>query len=146
MVGTDFLCYAAIPAPVLGGMTTFLFSAVATSGIRIISTTPFTRRNRFILTACLAMGFGATLVPNWFEYVFTYEGNNHALLGFFNAITLVTETGFVLAAFLALFLNLFLPEEIEDDETPEFTGNEVDVPADNQEWDRIQKGKEEKEV
>lgn len=55
----------AIPAPVLGGMTTFLFSAVAVSGIRIISTVPFTRRNRFILTAALAVGYGATLVPTW---------------------------------------------------------------------------------
>lgn len=53
----------AIPSAVLGGMTTFLFSAVAVSGIRIISTTPFTRRNRFILTAGLAIGYGATLVP-----------------------------------------------------------------------------------
>lgn len=55
----------AIPSPVLGGMTTFLFSAVAVSGIRIISTVPFTRRNRFILTAALAVGYGATLVPSW---------------------------------------------------------------------------------
>lgn len=53
----------AIPASVLGGMTTFLFSAVAVSGIRILSTVPFTRRNRFILTAGLALGYGATLVP-----------------------------------------------------------------------------------
>jgi len=55
-----------IPSSVLGGMTTFLYAAVAVSGIRIISTTPFTRRNRFILTASLAVGFGATLVPDWF--------------------------------------------------------------------------------
>lgn len=32
-----------------------------------------------------------------------------------NAISLVMETGFAVTAFLALFLNLFLPEEIEDD-------------------------------
>lgn len=32
-----------------------------------------------------------------------------------NAIELVMETGFAVTAFLALFLNLFLPEEIEDD-------------------------------
>jgi xanthine/uracil permease len=48
----------AIPSPVLGGMTTFLFSAVAVSGVRIISTVPFTRRNRFILTAAFSIGFG----------------------------------------------------------------------------------------
>ena len=51
----------AIPSSVLGGMTTFLFAAVAASGMRIISTVEFTRRTRFILTAAFALGFGATL-------------------------------------------------------------------------------------
>ena len=134
-----------IPASVLGGMTTFLFSAVATSGVRIISTVPFTRRSRFILTAALALGFGATLVPTWFGYVFTYAGNNHALIGFFNAITLVCETGFVLAGFTALFLNLILPEEIEDEETPELTADNTDTRADEDEWNRIEGKKAETE-
>ncbi|KAK4984040.1 hypothetical protein LTR50_006840 [Elasticomyces elasticus] len=131
----------AIPSAVLGGMTTFLFSAVATSGIRIISTVPFTRRNRFILTASLSLGFGATLVPTWFSYVFTYTGNNHALVGFYNAIELVMETGFALTAFLALFLNLILPEEFEDEETPELTADVVDEQKDDAEWDRIKHDK-----
>ena len=130
----------AIPASVLGGLTTFLFANVATSGIRIISTVPFTRRNRFILTSALSLGFGAILVPSWFSYVFTYAGDNHALLGFFNAIELVMETGFAITAFLAVILNLVLPEEIEDEETPELTANEVDVEGDKEEWDQI-KGK-----
>lgn len=56
----------AIPSSVLGGMTTFLFSAVAISGVRIISTVRFTRRNRFVLTAAMSVGFGATLVPDWY--------------------------------------------------------------------------------
>jgi uric acid-xanthine permease len=128
----------AIPSSVLGGMTTFLFSAVAVSGIRIISTVPFTRRNRFILTAAMALGFGATLVPTWFAYVFTYSGPNTALEGFFNAIELVLETGFAVTAFLALFLNLFLPEEIED-EVVEITANKVDDEADQAEWERIRR-------
>jgi hypothetical protein len=49
------------------------------------------------------------------------------------------QTGFALTAFLALFLNLFIPEEIEDEETPELTANEVDGEADVQEWNRIRK-------
>lgn len=131
----------AIPAPVLGGMTTFLFSAVAVSGVRIISTVPFTRRNRFVLTAALSLGFGATLVPNWFSFVFTYNGDNHAKQGFFNAIVLVMQTGFAVTAFLAIFLNLVLAEEIED-EAPSITANEADVPDDQEEWARIRRGKE----
>lgn len=105
----------AIPSPVLGGMTTFLFSAVAISGIRIISTISFTRRNRFILTAAMSLGFGATLVPDWFRYVFTYSGDNRAKQGFFDAIVLVMDTGFAVTAFLAILLNLLLHEEIETD-------------------------------
>ncbi|KAF2125078.1 Xanthine/uracil permease [Dothidotthia symphoricarpi CBS 119687] len=129
----------AIPGAVLGGMTTFLFSAVAVSGIRIISTMPFTRRNRFILTAGFSLGFGATMVPTWFAFVFTYSGPNRALLGFYNAIVLVMETGFAVVAFVTVILNLILPEEIEDEETPELTANEIDTPADEAEWRRIQK-------
>ena len=53
----------AIPSAVLGGMTTFLFAAVTVSGIRIISTINFSRRNRFILTAGMTVGMGSTMVP-----------------------------------------------------------------------------------
>jgi hypothetical protein len=75
----------------------------------------------------------------WFSYVFTYAGDNHALLGFFNAIELVMETGFAITAFLTLFLNLILPEEVEDEETPELTANAVDEEHDEAEWDRIRR-------
>ncbi|KAG9775445.1 Xanthine/uracil permease, partial [Aureobasidium melanogenum] len=127
----------AIPSAVLGGMTTFLFSAVAISGIRIISTVRFNRRSRFILTAAMSVGFGATLVPDWFSYVFTYQGNNSALKGFMNAIVLVCETGFALTAFLSLLLNLIIPEEVEDDEAVDITANTADDAEDEKEWERI---------
>lgn len=132
----------AIPASVLGGLTTFLFASVAVSGVRIISTVPFTRRNRFILTAALSVGFGAILVPNWFTYVFTYKGGNQAKQGFFNAIVLVLQTGFAVTAFIAIVLNLTLEEEIED-EARSITANEVDREADEEEWRRIQMGRTE---
>ncbi|RLL98445.1 hypothetical protein CFD26_104611 [Aspergillus turcosus] len=105
----------AIPKPVLGGMTTFLFSSVAISGIRIISTIPFTRRNRFILTASFAVGMAATLVPDWFSYFFTYSGDNHALQGLLNAVELVMENGFAITAVIGLILNLVLPEDPDDE-------------------------------
>ncbi|KAH4201995.1 hypothetical protein HBI73_141100 [Parastagonospora nodorum] len=135
----------AIPSAVLGGMTTFLFSSVTVSGIRIISTTPFTRRTRFILAAGFTLGLGATMVPNWFAFVFTYKGDNRALSGFYNAIVLIMETGFAVVAFVNLALNLMLPEEIEDEETPELTANEADEVADREEWERIRKGRKDEE-
>lgn len=105
----------AIPSAVIGGMTTFLFSSVAVSGIAIITRgVPFNRRNRFILTAGLTIGYGATLVPTYFATVFTYNGSNKSLQGFIDAIELVMETGFAVTAFMTMFLNLVLPEEAED--------------------------------
>ena len=109
----------AIPSAVLGGMTTFLFGAVAVSGLRIVATVPFTRRNRFVLTCALCVGFGATLVPEWFSYVFTYNGGNRALSGFLEAIELVMETGYVVAGFVATVVNLVLPEEVEEEDDVE---------------------------
>ncbi|KAI1764677.1 Xanthine/uracil permease [Hypoxylon sp. FL1150] len=105
----------AIPSAVLGGMTTFLFSAVAVSGIAIITRgVPFTRRNRFILTAGLSLGYGATLVPTYFDNVFSYSGDNKSLQGFLDAIVLVMETGFTVTALVCMILNLTLEEEIDE--------------------------------
>ncbi|KAK6860556.1 hypothetical protein PG995_004192 [Apiospora arundinis] len=105
----------AIPSAVLGGMTSFLFCAVAVSGIAIITKgVPFNRRNRFVLTAALAGGYGATLVPTYFSHVFTYAGDDRGLRGFLDAIVLVMETGFAVTAFVACFLNLVLPPELEE--------------------------------
>ncbi|KAF2762916.1 purine permease [Pseudovirgaria hyperparasitica] len=131
----------AIPSAVLGGMTTFLFSAVAVSGMAILHTVPFTRRNRFVLTAAFTLGFGATLVPTWFSYVFTYEGSNSALRGFMDAIALVMESGFAIAGFVACILNLMLAEEVEDEETTDYTGSPLDEERDQEEWERIQRKK-----
>lgn len=104
-----------IPAPVIGGMSTFLFSSVSVSGIAIITRgVTFNRRNRFILTAGLAIGYGATLVPTYFATVFTYSGSNKSLQGFIDAIELIMETGFAVTAFMTMFLNLILPPEVDD--------------------------------
>lgn len=51
------------------------------------------------------------------------------------------ETGFAIAAFVSLILNLTLPEEDEDMETPELTANTADEQDDREEWDRIQGAK-----
>ncbi|KAE9372551.1 Xanthine/uracil permease [Stipitochalara longipes BDJ] len=115
----------AIPASVLGGMTTFLFASVAVSGIRIISTVLFTRRTRFVLTGAMSLGFGAALVLTWFSYVFTYTGNNRAKSGFFDAIALVIETSFAITALVAVILNLIVKEDDENEETESVGEDEI---------------------
>ncbi|GME84908.1 unnamed protein product [Ambrosiozyma monospora] len=107
----------AIPKAVLGGMTSFLFTAVAVSGLRIIASTPFTRRDRFVLTCSLMFGYGATLVPTWFDYVFTYSGSNNSLKGFLDAIVLVMETQFAITGVFGVILNLIIPQEFDDNDS-----------------------------
>lgn len=41
-----------------------------------------------------------------------------------------------------VILNLILPEEIEDEETPELTANDADEAHDEEEWARIKRTKE----
>lgn len=109
----------AIPKAVLGGMTTFLFTSVAVSGLRIISNIPFTRRDRFVLTASCLFGFGSVLVPDWFSYVFTYDGDNKELKGFLDAIVIVLETSFAIAGVVGVLVNLLIPQE-SDEPDPAF--------------------------
>ncbi|KAH3676090.1 hypothetical protein WICMUC_002387 [Wickerhamomyces mucosus] len=115
----------AMPKPVLGGTTSFLFTAVAVSGVKILSTCQFNRRDRFVLTAALLPGFGAILVPSWFSNVFTYSGSNTALLGFLDAITVIMESSYALGGIVATILNLIIPEDF-DDEYVESEQQEVD--------------------
>lgn len=124
-----------IPDSVIGGMQTFLFCSVAVSGVRIISTVPFTRRTRFILTSSLSMGLGAILVPDWFSYVFTYSGDNTGLQGFLDAIVIFMESGFTITAFVGLILNLFIPEDEQGHNAVEIDATEA--PAESIDADMI---------
>ena len=81
----------------------------------------------------------AYVCDSWFDYVFTYAGDNRALMGFFNAIELIMETGFAVTAFMSVILNLIIPEENEDEEVPELTAATVDEDADKAEWDHIRR-------
>lgn len=106
----------AIPASILGGVTTILFASVAVSGLKVISTVTFTRRSRFLLALSLGIGVGNLLVPTWFSYIFTYpeNGPNGALRGFLDSIEIVVETPFLICAVVGIIANFILPLELED--------------------------------
>ncbi|GAA5990421.1 hypothetical protein JCM10908_007363 [Rhodotorula pacifica] len=106
--------WVACPAPVIGGLTVFLFASVAVAGLRILSQVPWTRRNRFIATASLSLGFAAIVQPSWFGNFFTYEGSNHALRGFLDALTLIVEESYLITLFTALPLELLVPYGDDD--------------------------------
>ncbi|KAJ5915860.1 hypothetical protein N7454_011001 [Penicillium verhagenii] len=77
-----------MPPSVLGGMQVFLYSTITVTGIRVLSLVPFTRRNRFILTAALGIGFMDIVSPSWFDKVLAYSGSNVSLEGFEEGINL----------------------------------------------------------
>jgi hypothetical protein len=104
--------FLSIPNPVLGGVTTFLFASVVTSGIRILSylkvrpvftallqTLPLTafpsqwgRKERFVLAASLTFGMGNMLAPGFLEHLF--EGvttTSKGLTGFLSSITIIVS-------------------------------------------------------
>lgn len=121
--------FVSIPSPVLGGMTTFLFTSVSVSGLKIISNNPFTRRDRFVLTTSLVFGFGATMVPTWFSFFFTYAGDNRSLQGLLNAVELVMETGFALAGFVGIIMNMVIPQEYDDQDCLDDTVEGIEANA-----------------
>ena len=95
--------------------TTFLFGAVAVSGVRVLAYAKWTRRDRFIATAAFSFGLAPLAVPNWFSYFFTYSGNNKGLSGLIQAIVLIVEESYLIAGLIAVTLNAVLPEEKEED-------------------------------
>ncbi|KAF2168712.1 hypothetical protein M409DRAFT_36273 [Zasmidium cellare ATCC 36951] len=103
--------FSAMPPSVLGGMQVFLYSTVAVAGIRILGMIQFTRRNRFILTVALGIGFIDIVTPTWFNKVLDYSWPNVHLQGFLQGVNLIVETPFIIAAVVGVILNLLLPQE-----------------------------------
>ncbi|GAA5903348.1 hypothetical protein JCM6882_008144 [Rhodosporidiobolus microsporus] len=125
--------FLAIPNSVLGGVTTFLFASVAVSGLKIISTCAFSRRDRIILAGALSLGLMALLVTDFTSHIFTYTGSNNALKGFMNSIIIVLSTPFLIAGIVASLLNATLPADpeekpvVEEQEAEERYQEEVDA-------------------
>ncbi|KAG0248549.1 hypothetical protein BG011_010164 [Mortierella polycephala] len=106
--GTLFLM---IPDSVLGGMTTFLFANVASSGMRILAFLKWTRRDRFIVSAAISLGLGVSLIPNALTHFLTYSGSSSVLMGLVDSVNIILSTGFCIGAIIAIILNQLLPEE-----------------------------------
>ncbi|KAK8017484.1 purine permease [Apiospora rasikravindrae] len=103
--------FGSMPPSVLGGMQVFLYSTIAVAGLRVLGLVRYTRRNRFILTVALGIGFLDIVQPDWFSQMLTYDGDHVALAGFEQGINLIVETPFIVAAVIGVFLNLVLPQD-----------------------------------
>ena len=110
--------FLSIPNPVLGGVTTFLFASVVAAGIKVISYIKFTRKDRFVLAAAGALGFGNMLVPTWATYLFAgVKSPSPGLEGFFNSIVIILSTPYLIAGLVASILNLIIPDDAPEHET-----------------------------
>jgi hypothetical protein len=82
-----------VPNSVLGGVTTFLFASVATSGLRVLGYVKYARRDRFIIAAALCFGSGDLLVPDIFTHLFDGVRNpSSRLAGLLDAIEILLTT------------------------------------------------------
>ena len=103
--------FASMPSTILGGMQTFLYATIAISGMRILATVPWTRRNRFILSASFGLGLLDIVTPEWFGQVLVNDGRNVHLSGFLEGVNLLVETPFILTMMVAVGLNVVMPRD-----------------------------------
>jgi xanthine permease len=93
---------SSVPIEVLGGGVIVMFGMVAAAGINMLSDVHWNRRNMVIFAISLSVGLGLQLVPDALQHMPS------------TAKVLLTS-GLLPAAFLAIILNLVLPEELPEE-------------------------------
>lgn len=115
IIGKFGAIFVAAPPSVIGGFTTFLFGSVTASGLRVMAYAKWGRRDRFVVSVAAAFGFSSLCVHDWFGYIFTYQGDNTGLRGLIQAVTLIVQEPYLIAALVGVLLNLTLPSEGDED-------------------------------
>ena len=91
---------ASMPMSVLGGGVMLMFGMVVSAGINMLASVSWSRRNMLILALSLSVGLGLQAVPDAMQHASP-------------TIKLLLTSGLLPAAFLAVILNLVLPEDSE---------------------------------
>ena len=92
-----------MPQSVLGGAAVMMFSSIVMSGIQLITREPLTARNMTIVSVALGLGYGL-------------GANTAVLAGLPQAVQLIFGgSGIVPAAFVAILLNVLLPQEKKEE-------------------------------
>lgn len=91
---------ASVPIEVLGGGVIVMFGMVAAAGVNMLSDVNWNRRNMVIFATALSIGLGLQLVPEALQHV----GGTWKIL---------LTSGLLPAAFIAIVLNLLLPEDLD---------------------------------
>ena len=89
-----------VPINVLGGGVIVMFGMVAAAGVNMLSGVAWNRRNMVIFAVSLSIGFGLQLLPDALQHTPGW-------------LKILLTSGLLPAAFLAIVLNLILPEDID---------------------------------
>lgn len=98
-----------VPIVVLGGGVIVMFGMVCAAGVSMLSDVNWNRRNMVIFAVSLSVGLGLQLVPEALQHL---PQTPRVLL----------TSGLLPAAFLAIILNLLLPDDIDNVQTEEISG------------------------
>ena len=90
-----------VPIEVLGGGVIIMFGMVASAGVSLLSAVDWNRRNMMIFAVSISVGLGLQFVPDAVPYLPS-------------TFKILLTSGLLPAAFIAIVLNLVLPEEIAD--------------------------------
>ena len=98
-----------IPIEVLGGGVIVMFGMVCAAGVSMLADVDWNRRNMVIFAVSLSVGLGLQLVPE-------------ALQHLPDTPRILLTSGLLPAAFIAIVLNLVLPDPIGPGQTEEISG------------------------
>ena len=98
-----------IPIEVLGGGVIVMFGMVVAAGISMLSDVDWNRRNMVIFAISLSIGLGLQLEPDAVQYLP-------------DTARILMTSGLLPAAFIAIVLNLALPQDLAEEATEEVSG------------------------
>lgn len=98
-----------VPIEVLGGGVIVMFGMVVAAGISMLSDVHWNRRNMVIFAIALSLGLGLQLEPSALQHL---PDTPRVLL----------TSGILPAAFIAIVLNLILPQDLAGEATEEVSG------------------------
>ena len=90
-------CFDIIPSAVLGGALILLFGLITTTGLRLIFSTPLTRRSTLIIAVSLGLGVGTAAQPDF-------------LINFPEWLQDLFHSSVAVAGMSAIITNLLLPD------------------------------------
>ena len=109
-----------IPIQVLGGGVIVMFGMVAAAGASMLSDVKWNSRNMVIFAVALSVGLGLQQVPDAFNAFYNIMEDGSAKI---NTLGILMTSGLLPSAFIAIVLNLVLPDHFGGETEAEIEGS-----------------------